>query len=81
MPNWENIDSTYLKASKSIDTYVINGKNGPSAMYVYNDEGICYRIFQTLLELIDFIENGIEPRFVFYDDNDVSTFFGNLQPN
>jgi len=64
------IESIHLRASRSLDVTLIQNSNGKrinqQLIYIYNYEGVHYRVFKTLNDFFNFIDN--------LDDNCICEF-------
>lgn len=63
----------YLRGSRTIETIDLEGKN----VYVYNYEGIHFRLFLNVLALIQFFEKGTEPKYCFETETELDDFLLN----
>lgn len=51
MSNFSVIQAEYLRSDKTIETILITDKKYSKLIYVYNYEGVCFRVFNEILEL------------------------------
>ncbi|SRX76255.1 hypothetical protein [Aequorivita antarctica] len=68
------IYTDYITPSRTLETISSEGSN--EYLYIYNYEGIHYRLFIGLLELTEFFESGTEPKYDFTDEGDLDLFLG-----
>lgn len=69
------IDTYYLRASRTVETILI--KNKQKTVYVYNYEGNHFRLFSKLVDLINFFKTGIEPKLEFSNECDLDHYIIN----
>ena len=62
----------YLRANRSIE--IISFKNTDALMYVYNFQGQHFRVFDSILDLIQFFELGKEAPYSFENDLELDKF-------
>jgi len=65
MNTFQTINTEYLRASRTLETILVSKKNLSKVFFLYNYEGISYRLFENHLNLINF----------FKDKSDCSTHF------
>ncbi len=59
----------YITPSRTIETIQLSNGTNNFICYIYNYEGVHYRLFNTVLELVAYFECGKEPEISF--DNEV----------
>lgn len=62
----------YLRANRSIE--IISFKNTDALMYVYNYQGQHFRVFDNILNLVQFFEFGKESLYSFENDLELDKF-------
>ena len=62
----------YITPSRTLETITYGGSD--KILYIYNYEGIHFRVFNGLLELAQFFELGTEPRYDFTEERDLDFF-------
>lgn len=72
------IDTEYLRSNRTIDTVLITEGSLNITLWIYNYEGIHFRVFYTLLSVFNFIQNSIEPENSFYSETDLDNFLLNF---
>lgn len=68
-------DTHYLRPDRTIETIYI--KNIDKVVYVYNYEGIHFRVFTDIIDLIHFFQFGIESNLDFSNELDLDAFLLN----
>lgn len=64
----------YITPSRTVETITVEGSN--KYLYIYNYEGVHFRLFIGLLELTQFFELGTEPKYHFMNEGDLDLFLG-----
>ncbi len=73
------IETEYLKASRTIETIKVSNKMSCKLFYVYNYEGNSLRVFDSLLDLIEFFKRGKESKVHFADDSELDEYLSIVQ--
>ncbi len=68
-------DLHYIRSNRTIET--IHIKNIDKVVYVYNYEGIHFRVFVEIIDLIHFFQFGAEPKLDFSNEMDLDDFLIN----
>ena len=61
----QTIATEYLRASRTIETVLVTNTTTNKLYYVYNYEGWFYRVFNNLVDLINFFDDAFEPAIWF----------------
>ncbi len=64
----------YITPSRTLETITYMGCD--NSLYIYNYEGIHFRLFTELLELTEFFESGTEPKYHFMNEGHLDLFLG-----
>ena len=67
-----NCHTDYITPSRTLET--ISYKQSDKIIYIYNYEGTHFRLFTSLLELIQFFTLGTEPKYDFTEEGDLDLF-------
>lgn len=59
------IEAEYLRASRTIETIEVSFGSKVKIYFLYNYEGSHFRLFDSLISLIQFFESNIEPKLSF----------------
>ncbi len=79
MNEYKTIQTEYLRPSRTIETVLVSYKNLSEVFFVYNYEGISFRLFKTHLELITFFQNKSECNFHFNTENELDIFLNEVK--
>ncbi len=72
------IETDYIRPSRTIETILISKEKKEKVVYVYNYEGVHFRLFSDILELIKFFNNENSEFQCFENDNDLDNFLFNV---
>ena len=61
----QTISTEYLRASRTIETVLVTNTTTHKLFYIYNYEGWFYRVFNNLVDLINFFDDAFEPAIWF----------------
>ncbi|WP_299382462.1 hypothetical protein [uncultured Lacinutrix sp.] len=79
MNNFETINTEYLRASRTIETVIVSNENSSTLFFIYNYEGISFRVFKTHIDLIHFFLNKSEGIIHFDNENAVDDFLSEVK--
>lgn len=68
------IDVSYIRPSRTIETISVTKGVDSKILYVYNYEGYSFRLFDSVLSLIDFFQNGTETANHFECEEELDSF-------
>ena len=68
------ISTEYLTPSRSIEVLTLINQKESKLIYIYNYEGTHFRFFESILSLIAFFEQGIEPESSFLSEKELDKF-------
>jgi hypothetical protein len=77
MNSFTNIGTEYIRASRTIETVKVSNSKEDKIFYVYNYEGYSFRVFNTILALLEFFEIGSESDLHFHSEIELDVFFLN----
>ena len=69
----------YITPSRTLETITEMGSN--KYLYIYNYEGVHFRLFIGLLEIAQFFELKTEPKYHFMNEGDLDLFLGGYLQN
>lgn len=72
------IDTEYLRSDRTIDTILVSQGLISKALWIYNFEGIHFRVFDKVLDIHSFLSNAFEPMCSFESENELDDFLLNL---
>ena len=78
MNTFKAIEVDYIISSRTIETVVVSNSETSRIFYVYNYEGYSFRIFETILSIINFFAGENESYLHFNSDFEVDKFFSNV---
>ncbi len=68
------LEVEYIRSSRTIETIEVSQGDKLKILYIYNYEGIHYRLFGSLILLIQFFELGIEPYVSFDKETELDAY-------
>ena len=68
------LSTEYLTPSRSIEVLTLINQKESKLIYIYNYEGTHFRFFESILSLIAFFEQGIEPESSFLSEKELDKF-------
>ena len=68
MNTFTTIETSYITPSRTIETIFLQNNSSTKVIYLYNYEGLHFRIFNTTIELVDFFTNQIESSISFENE-------------
>ena len=74
MNQFKTLHTEYLRASRSIETVLMTNGNLTEIFFIYNYEGISFRVFKSHLDLINFFLNKSESNFHFNTEDELDIF-------
>lgn len=69
MNTFQAIHDEYLRADKTIETILVKNENNEKIFFVYNDQGCHFRVFENVLDIVDFFDDKFEPKISFDDED------------
>ncbi|MAM29805.1 MAG: hypothetical protein CMC13_12345 [Flavobacteriaceae bacterium] len=79
MTTYQQIDTMYITASRTIETLFLVEKK--CVVYIYNYEGNHFRLFLHLNELLQFFVFRSEPKWDFISETNLDDFLANELSN
>ena len=64
----------YLRASRTIETVAVTSCDKTKVCFVYNFEGNNFRLFDSLISVIQFFELNKEPELSFCNEDDLDRY-------
>jgi hypothetical protein len=68
-------DVDYLRPDKTIETVMVSNEHRTQVYYVYNYQGLHFRVFPYITDLMEFFDKGTEPKYHFESDEELDAFF------
>lgn len=75
MNTFHAIEVDYLRPSRTIETILLENDKDRKILYVYNYEGWHFRVFNTVLDVVNFFDDKFEPEIQFEDENELDDYF------
>ncbi len=68
------IATDYLRGSRTIETVLVAQERKEQVFFIYNFEGISFRVFNGQVALLQFFQNGTEPAIHYTSEAAVDAF-------
>lgn len=81
MNNYSQIEVSYLRPSRTVETILLENSSKKRIVYVYNYEGWHFRVFNNIIEILDFFDDKFEPEISFEDEEELEKYLENLDLN
>lgn len=81
MNNYSQIEMSYLRTSRTVETILLENSSKKRIVYVYNYEGWHFRVFNTVIQVLDFFDDKFEPKFSFEDEVELNKYLEHLDLN
>ena len=78
MNKYSAIDVSYLRPSRTLETILLENKKNKRILYVYNYEGVNYRVFNFIKDVLQFFNDEFEPEISFETEEELSSYLANL---
>lgn len=75
------ISTDYLRSDRSIETLLISKGSHEKMFWIYNFEGIHFRVFEQWSDVLAFFNDAFEPKHAFEHENDLDNFLLNAPLN
>ena len=79
MNSYKAIDVFYLRSDRTIETILVSNHKAEKVLFVYNYQGWFFRVFDNLLDLMNFFDDAFEPKIYFEDENKLGNYFKRLK--
>ena len=74
MNTFQAIHAEYLRADRTIETILVKNKNHERIFFIYNDQGCHFRVFENVLDIVDFFADKFEPKISFDDEDELDEY-------
>lgn len=81
MNTFTTVDTDYIRSSRTIESVLVSNPKSDKMFYVYNYEGYSFRVFDSILNLIQFFQNQIESTLHFQNEKELDSFFSHVVLN
>jgi len=78
MNNFTAIQVSYLRPSRTLETILLEKGNVKRIVYVYNYEGVHFRVFNFITDILQFFNDEFEPEVSFETENELNVYLANL---
>jgi len=68
------INIEYVRPMRSIETYELISMNEKEICYIYNYENTYFRYFKTIVSLLNYLKDRIEPKITFKEKEELLDF-------
>ncbi|MDO8451797.1 MAG: hypothetical protein Q7S76_02915 [bacterium] len=65
------LDTNYLRPNRTIDSILLSNKKDRKLVFVYNYEGVHFRLFVSPIQVVDFFNEEEEPNLCFESEIDL----------
>jgi hypothetical protein len=79
MNSYKAIDVYHMRPDRTIETIQVSDKKNEKVLYVYNYQGLFFRVFDDLLDLINFFRDAFEPKVFFEDEHQLENYLKRLR--
>jgi hypothetical protein len=80
MNKYEAINVSYLRPSRTIETILLENGSKREILYVYNYDGVYFRVFNFIIDILNFFQNETETdaEVSFETDEELNNYLANL---
>ena len=78
MNKYTAINVSYLRPSRTLETILLENKNGKRIVFVFNYDGVHFRIFNFINEFLQFYNDEFEPEVSFETEEELNSYLANL---
>ena len=78
MNTFQSINVEYLRSSRTIENILVSNKFINTIFYVYNHEGVSFRVFKNCLNLINFFQDKNEEDYHFNTEEELDRFLSEV---
>ena len=75
------LDTNYLHANRTIESYLLSNKKDEKLVFIYNYKGVHFRLFLSLSQLMDFFNEKGKSSFEFGNENKLDRVLEKLNFN
>lgn len=74
MNTFEVINVDYLRSSRTIETILLENGTFGKVLYIYNYDGWHFRVFNTILDVMNFFDDKFNPEIEFDDERELDNY-------
>lgn len=78
MNNYTAIDVSYIRPSRTIETILLENNGNQKVIYIYNYDGVHFRVFNFIFDILLFFDNKFEPEIYFENEQELGDYLANL---
>lgn len=78
MNKYTAINVSYLRPSRTLETILLENKNEKRIVFVFNYDGVHFRIFNFINEILQFFNDELEPEVSFETEEELNSYLANL---
>lgn len=78
MNNYQTIDVSYIRPSRTIETILLKHNAKERILYVYNFDGLHFRVFNNIRDIISFFDDEFETKISFESDDELDIYLKNI---
>jgi hypothetical protein len=79
MNHFRSLNTEYLRPSRTLETVIVSKENVSRIFFIYNYEGTSFRVFDNILNLINFFQNIAECDFHFTTEKELDHFLAEVE--
>jgi hypothetical protein len=68
------LDTSYLRSDRTIETILVKRGSDSKMVWIYNFEGIHFRVFEKLLDVHHFLNDATEAQYSFSSEKELDEF-------
>lgn len=78
MNKFTAIDVSYLRPSRTLETILLENNGKKRVVYIYNYDGVHFRVFNFISDLLDFFNDEFEPEMSFETEEELNSYLANV---
>lgn len=78
MNKYTAINVSYLRPSRTIETILLENGSKKRVVYVYNYDGVSFRVFDFIVDILNFFNNENDTEIIFDTDEELNSYLENL---
>lgn len=78
MNKFTAIDVSYLRPSRLIETILLENNGKKRVVYIYNYDGVHFRVFNFIKDILKFFDDEFEPKWNFDTEEELDSYLANV---
>jgi hypothetical protein len=78
MNTYTSTDISYLRPSRTLETILLENRSEKKVIYVYNYEGVHFRVFNYITDILLFFKDEFEPEISFETEEALDIYLRSL---